>query len=157
MTSEFAGTSMNTLITNAAFHHVEIPCEDLELAERFYIIIFGARVYMRRDVKRRSDVPSTGTIAEAEENGFEIDGTYMRIGDGLRIGFLKSQQTHNQRELDHLAFAVDDEDLASLWRRLTEVSVEVIDHNPNRMIIRDPFGMMLELWPRSALDRMGLL
>ena len=148
---------MNTLIRNAAFHHIEIPCEDLELAERFYVIVLGARVYMRRDTKRRPGVPSAGTIAEAEESGFEIDGTYMRIGDELRIGFLKGQQDHNQRELDHLAFAVDEEDLASLWRRLTEVSVEVIDYNPNRMIIRDPFGMMLELWPRSVLDRMGLL
>jgi catechol 2,3-dioxygenase-like lactoylglutathione lyase family enzyme len=147
---------MNTLIRNAAFHHIEIPCEDLELAERFYIIVFGARVYMRRDANHRPSVPSTGTIAEAEEDGFEIDGTYMQIGDGIRLGFLKSQQDHNQREMDHLAFIVDEEDLPALWRRLTEVSVEVIDHNANRMIIRDPFGMMLELWPRSVLDRLGL-
>jgi catechol 2,3-dioxygenase-like lactoylglutathione lyase family enzyme len=148
---------MNTLIRNAAFHHIEVPCEDLELAERFYVIVFGAQVYMRRDARRRAGVPSTGTIAEAEESGFEIDGTYMRISDGLRIGFLKAEQAHNQREIDHLAFAVDDEDLPALWRRLTEVSVEVIEHNANRMIIRDPFGMMLELWPRSILDGMGLL
>ncbi|MFP5261833.1 MAG: VOC family protein [Blastocatellia bacterium] len=148
---------MNTLIKNASFHHIEVPCHDLELAERFYVIVFGARVYMRRDASRRPGVPSAGTIAEAEESGFEIDGTYMRIGDGIRIGFLKSQQEHNQREMDHLAFTVDDEDLAALWRRLTEVSVEVIEHNADRMIIRDPFGMMLELWPRSVLDRMGLL
>jgi len=148
---------MNTLIRNAAFHHIEIPCEDLELAERFYVIVFGARVYMRRDANRRQGVPSAGTIAEAEENGFEIDGTYMQIGEGIRMGFLKSQQEHNQREMDHLAFIVDEEDLPALWRRLTEVSVEVIDHNSNRMIIRDPFGMMLELWPRSVLDKMGLL
>jgi hypothetical protein len=59
--------------------------------------------------------------------------------------------------MDHLAFTVDDEDLSALWRRLTEVSVEVIDHNSDRMLIRDPFGMMIELWPRSVLDRMGLL
>jgi len=148
---------MNTLIQNAAFHHIELPCEDLELAERFYTIVFGARVYMRRDVKRRPGVPSAGTIAEAEENGFEIDGTYLRIGDGIRLGFLKRQQDHNQREIDHLAFATDDEDLTTLWRRLIEVSVEVVDQNSERMIIRDPFGMMLELWPRSVLDRMGLL
>ncbi|HEX8092068.1 MAG TPA: VOC family protein [Blastocatellia bacterium] len=148
---------MNTLIKNASFHHIEVPCHDLELAERFYVIVFGARVYMRRDARRRPGVPLGGTIAEAEENGFEIDGTYMRIGDGIRIGFLKNQQEHNQREMDHLAFTVDDEDLAALWRRLTEVSVEVIEHNADRMIIRDPFGMMLELWPRSVLDRMGLL
>ena len=148
---------MNTLIRNAVFHHIEIPCEDLELAERFYIIVFGARVYMRRDAKRRPDVPSTGTIAEAEEGGFEIDATFMRIGDGIRIGFLKRQHDHNQREMDHLAFAMEDDDLEALWRRLVEVSVEVIDQNPNRMIIRDPFGMMLELWPRSVLDKMGLL
>jgi len=25
------------------------------------------------------------------------------------------------------------------------------------LIIRDPFGMMLELWPRPVLQRMGLL
>jgi catechol 2,3-dioxygenase-like lactoylglutathione lyase family enzyme len=148
---------MNILIRNAAFHHIEIPCEDLELAERFYVIVFGARVYMRRDANRRPGVPSAGTIAEAEESGFEIDGTYMQIGEGIRLGFLKSQQDHNQREMDHLAFIVDEEDLPALWRRLTEVSVEVIDHNSNRMIIRDPFGMMLELWPRSVLDKMGLI
>lgn len=148
---------MNTLLRNPAFHHIELPCEDLELAERFYTIVFGARVYMRRDANRRSGVPSAGTIAKAEEDGFEIDGTYLRIGDGIRIGFLKRQQDHNQREFDHLAFAVDDEDLMLLWRRLVEVSVEVIDQSPDRTIIRDPFGMMIELWPRSVLDRMGVL
>jgi catechol 2,3-dioxygenase-like lactoylglutathione lyase family enzyme len=148
---------MNSLIKNAAFHHIEIPCEDLELAERFYTLMFGARVYMRRDAKRRHGVTSAGTIAEAEENGFDIDATYMRIGDGIRLGFLKRQQSQNQLELDHLAFAVDDEDFSSLWRRLTEVSVEVIEHSPDKLIIRDPFGIMLELWPRSVLDRMGLL
>jgi len=148
---------MNTLIRNAVFHHIEIPCEDLELAERFYIIVFGARVYMRRDASRKPGVPSTGTIAEAEESGFEIDATYMRIGDGMRLGFLKGQQDHNQRELDHLAFAIEDDDLAALRRRLIEVSVEVIDQKSDRMVIRDPFGMMLELWPQSVLDGMGLL
>ena len=148
---------MNPLIRSAAFHHIEIPCEDLELAERFYIIVFGARVYMRRDASRKPDVPSTGTILEAEESGFEIDATYLRIGEGVRIGFLKGQQQHDQREVDHLAFAIEDDDLAALWRRLVEVSVEVVDQNNDRMIIRDPFGMMLELWPKSVLDGMGLL
>ena len=148
---------MNTLIRSAVFHHIEIPCEDLELAERFYTIVFGARVYMRRDARRKPGVPPTGTIAEAEEGDFEIDATYMRIGDGIRVGFLKGQQDHNQREMDHLAFAIEDDDLSTLRRRLIEVSVEVIDQNPDRMIIRDPFGMVLELWPRSVLDRMGVL
>jgi catechol 2,3-dioxygenase-like lactoylglutathione lyase family enzyme len=147
---------MNPLINNAVFHHIEIPCDDLELAERFYTIVFGARVYMRRDAKRRADVPSEGNIGKAEEQGFDIDGTYMKIGDGIRIGFLKGPHEHGQREIDHLAFTIDDE-LEALWRRLTEVSVEVIDYNPNRMIIRDPFGMMLELWPRSVLQKMGLV
>lgn len=147
---------MNTLIQNAAFHHIELPCDDLELAERFYVIVFGARVYMRRDRERRPDVPSEGSISDAEARGFDIDATYMKIGDGIRIGFLKLPHEHNQREIDHLAFTIDGE-LDQLWQRLTEVSVEVIDFNSNRMIIRDPFGMMLELWPRPVLQRMGLL
>jgi catechol 2,3-dioxygenase-like lactoylglutathione lyase family enzyme len=147
---------MNPLINNAVFHHIEIPCDDLELAERFYVIVLGARVYMRRDAKRRADVPSGGSISEAETQGFDIDGTYLKIGDGIRIGFLKRPHEHNQREIDHLAFTIDD-DLEALWRRLTEVSVEVIDYNSNRMMIRDPFGMMLELWPRAVLQKMGLV
>jgi len=148
---------MNAMIRNGSFHHIEVPCGDLELAERFYIVVFGARVYMRRDASRRPEVPSTGTIAEAEERGFQIDGTYLKIGDVFRIGFLKRDQQHAQRELDHLAFAIDDDDLAGLGRRLTEYKIEVIDQTADRMIIRDPFGMMLELWPRSVLQRMGLL
>lgn len=147
---------MNPLINNAVFHHIEIPCEDLELAERFYVIVLGARVYMRRDAKRRADVPSEGSISEVEAQGFDIDGTYMKIGDSIRIGFLKRPHEHSQREIDHLAFTIDD-DLEALWRRLTEVSIEVIDYNSNRMIIRDPFGMMLELWPHSVLQKMGLV
>ena len=51
----------------------------------------------------------------------------------------------------------DDEDLAALGRRLTEYKIEVIEQTADRMIIRDPFGMMLELWPRSVLRGMGLL
>jgi hypothetical protein len=70
---------------------------------------------------------------------------------------LKRQHEHAQRELDHLAFAIDDEDLAGLGRRLTEYKIEVIDQDVRRMIIRDPFGLMLELWPRSVLNEMGLL
>ena len=144
------------MLRNAAFHHLEVPCEDLELAERFYTVVFGARVYMRRDASKRSDVPFAGTIAEAEENGFQIDGTYLKMGD-FRIGFLKREQQHAQREIDHLAFVIDDEDLAALVRRLTEYKIEVVDQNAGRMIISDPFGLMLELWPRSVLGRMGLL
>jgi catechol 2,3-dioxygenase-like lactoylglutathione lyase family enzyme len=145
------------MIGNSSFHHLEVPCDDLELAERFYVIVFGARVYLRRDASRRADVPATGTISEAEERGFQIDGTYLKIGEGFRIGFLKRQHDHAQREIDHLAFTIDDEDLAALGRRLTEYKIEVIDQTVDRMIIRDPFGMMLELWPRSVLQRMGLL
>ena len=145
------------MIRNSSFHHLEVPCDDLELAERFYVIVFGARVYLRRDASRRADVPATGTISEAEERGFQIDGTYLKIGEGFRIGFLKRPHDHAQREIDHLAFTIDDEDLAALGRRLTEYKIEVIDQTADRMIIRDPFGMMLELWPRSVLQRMGLL
>jgi len=145
------------MIRNSSFHHLEVPCDDLELAERFYAIVFGARVYLRRDASRRADVPATGTISEAEERGFQIDGTYLKIGEGFRIGFLKRPHDHAQREIDHLVFTIDDEDLAALGRRLTEYKIEVIDQTADRMIIRDPFGMMLELWPRSVLQRMGLL
>jgi hypothetical protein len=81
----------------------------------------------------------------------------MKIGDRLRIGFLKSGHDHAQKEVDHLAFAIDEDDLLALTRRFLEISVEVLDCNANRMLIRDPFGMMLELWPSSVLDRMGLL
>lgn len=145
------------MLRNGAFHHIEVPCDDLELAERFYVVVFGARVYMRRDASRRADVPATGTITEAEARGFEVDGTYLKIGDGFRIGFLKLQHEHAQREIDHLAFTIDDEDLAALGLRLTEYKIQVIDQTADRMIISDPFGMMLELWPRSVLQRMGLL
>jgi catechol 2,3-dioxygenase-like lactoylglutathione lyase family enzyme len=144
------------MLRNAAFHHIELPCEYLELAERFYTIVLGARVYMRRDASRRTDVPFAGTIAEAEENGFQIDATYLKIGD-FRMGFLKRAQLHNQSEIDHLAFVIDDEELSSLARRLTEYKIEVVDQNTDRMMIRDPFGLMLELWPRSVLRTMGLL
>ena len=145
------------MLRNSSFHHIEVPCDDLELAERFYVVVFGARVYMRRDRSRRGDVPATGTISEAEALGFEIDGTYLKIGDGFRIGFLKRQHEHSQREIDHLAFVIDDEDLAALGRRLTEYKIQVIDQTADHMMISDPFGMMLELWPRSVLRGMGLL
>ena len=112
---------------------------------------------MRRDASRRSNVPANGTISEAEENGFQIDATYLKIGAAFRIGFLKREQQHAQLEIDHLAFTVDDDDLATLGRRLTEYKIEVIDQTADRMLIRDPFGLMLEIWPRSVLDRMGLL
>jgi len=148
---------MNSLIEHSSFHHLELPCDDLELAERFYVVVFGASIYMRRDASRRTDVPAVGTIAQAAEKGFQIDGTYMKIGEAFRIGFLKRQHEHAQREIDHLAFAIDDEDLTALSRRLTEYKIEVIEYDSTRMLIRDPFGLMLELWPRSVLKRMGLL
>lgn len=148
---------MNSMIRNSSFHHIEVPCDDLELAERFYVIVFGAKVYMRRDAAGRQGVPAAGTISQAEELGFQIDGTFLKIGDGFRIGFLKRQQDHSQREIDHLAFAIDEEDLAALSRRLIEYKIEMIEQRDDRMTIRDPFGMTLELWPRAVLGRMGLL
>jgi len=148
---------MNAMLRNCSFHHLEVPCDDLELAERFYSIVLGARVYMRRDASRRDNVPAGGSIAEAEGNGFQIDATYLKIGAAFRIGFLKREQQHSQLEIDHLAFTVDDDDLATLARRLTEYKIEVIDQTADRMLIRDPFGLTLEIWPRSVLDRMGLL
>jgi len=145
------------MLRNSAFHHLEIPCDDLELAERFYTIVLGAQVYMRRDASRRSPVPINGTISEAEESGFVIDATYLKIGEQFRIGFLKQPYDHAQREIDHLAFTIDDEDLNALARRLIEYKVEVLDQTADRMTIRDPFGLNLELWPRAVLKRMGLL
>src|SRR5689334_18310819 len=114
------------MLRNSAFHHLEIPCDDLELAERFYTIVLGAQVYMRRDASRRSGVPINGTISEAEESGFDIDATYLKIGEQFRIGFLKQPYDHAQREIDHLAFTIDDEDLNALARRLIEYKVEVL-------------------------------
>ncbi|HMG36354.1 MAG TPA: VOC family protein [Blastocatellia bacterium] len=145
------------MLRNPSFHHIELPADDLELAERFYGVIFGARVYMRRDKDGRKGVPADGTIADAEASGFAIDATYLRIGESLRIGFLKRSQSHDQTEIDHLAFTIDDEELVSLTRKLTEYKIEVVDQAAERIQIRDPFGLTLELWPRSVLARMGLL
>jgi catechol 2,3-dioxygenase-like lactoylglutathione lyase family enzyme len=145
------------MLRNPAFHHIELPCPDLELAERFYGVVLGARVYMRRDQARRPDVPASGTIADAEIEGFDIDATFLIIGESFRIGFLKQESSHDQREIDHLAFTVDDSDLAALARKFAEYKVEVVEQRPDRMQIRDPFGMTLELWPRPVLARMGLL
>ena len=141
---------MDPLLRNPSFHHIEVPCGDLNLAEEFYSRVFGASVHMRRDAARRSAVPSAGTIRAAEEDGFEIDGTYLMIGKTLRIGFLKQPSEHRRREVDHLAFAVDD-DLESLAQRLAREHVEVLERRQNHMLIVDPFGMVLELWPRSVL------
>ncbi len=145
------------MLRNPVFHHIELPCEDLEVAERFYCVVFGAQVYMRRDAKRRADVPATGNIAELEEAGFSIDATYMKIGDSLRIGFLKRQQDHTQREIDHLAFVLDEEDMVSLWRRFTEIGIDVIEQTDNKIVVRDPFGLTLELWPSSLMRRLGFI
>src|SRR5262249_57121622 len=109
------------------------------------------------DAARRSGVPINGTISEIEEGGFDIDATYLKIGENFRIGFLKQPYEHAQREIDHLAFTIDDEDLNALGRRLIEYKVEVLDQSADRMTIRGPFGLNLELWPRKVLKRMGLL
>ncbi|HLG13536.1 MAG TPA: VOC family protein [Blastocatellia bacterium] len=144
------------LTANPSFHHIEIPCYDLEVAERFYTALFGATVYMRRDANHRTGVPATGSIAQARASGFEIDATYMKFA-GFRIGFLKRRQQHAQQEVDHLAFVIDDDDLAALARRLEDESVDVVEYSAERMLVRDPFGLILELWPRSVLRGMGLL
>ena len=145
------------MLENASFHHIEIPCEDLALAERFYADIFGAQVYMRRDENRLPNVPASGTIAEVEERGFRIDGTFLKIGETLRIGFLKRPCRHDQREIDHLAFAIDADDIARLKQKFVERKIEIVLEATNHLQIRDPFGMLLELWPRSVLAGMGVL
>ncbi|HEU4388893.1 MAG TPA: VOC family protein [Blastocatellia bacterium] len=141
-------------VTNPTFHHIEIPCGDLDLAERFYSTLLGAEVYMRRDAGRTPGVPATGTIADAESAGFNIDGTYMRIG-GFRIGFLKQPHEQRRLEVDHLAFMFDDETRV-LLDRLRETGITILDESRDRILIEDPFGLTLELWERAALERMGL-
>ena len=148
--------SEESLIRNPSFHHIELSCENLELAEQFYSRVFGATVYMRRDAARRSGVPSAGTIRSVEETGFEVDATYLIIGDRLRIGFLKQASEHRRREVDHLAFAIED-DLESLDQKFAKADVEIVERLQNHILIRDPFGMLLELWPRSVLEGMGLI
>jgi catechol 2,3-dioxygenase-like lactoylglutathione lyase family enzyme len=147
---------MDSLIRNPAFHHIELPCPDLDLAEQFYSRVFGARVYMRRDAARRSAVPSIGTIRTAEESGFEIDGTYLIIGEQLRIGFLRQPpNTGAARSITwHSRWLTM---TWSLFQRLATGDVEVLERRQNHILIRDPFGMVLELWPRSVLQGMGLI
>jgi catechol 2,3-dioxygenase-like lactoylglutathione lyase family enzyme len=145
------------MLRNPAFHHLELPCEDLEVVERFYCVVLGAKVYMRHDASGRAGVPVTGNIAELEEAGFSIVATYIKIGDSFRIGFLKRQQEHARREIDHLAFVLDEENMASLWQKFTEIGIEVIELREDRIVIRDPFGLVLELWPRSVMQRLGLI
>ncbi|MCI0485614.1 MAG: VOC family protein [Blastocatellia bacterium] len=149
--------AMESMLESASFHHIEIPCEDLALAERFYGEVFGAQVYMRRDEKRLPNVPAVGTIAEVEERGFRIDGTFLKIGEALRIGFLKRPCRHDRREIDHLAFAIDEDDLARLKQKFLERNIEIVLEAANHLQIRDPFGMVLELWPRFVLAGMGVL
>jgi catechol 2,3-dioxygenase-like lactoylglutathione lyase family enzyme len=145
------------MLHNPAFHHIELPCPDLEIVERFYGVVLGARVYMRRDATRRADVPAGGTITDAEALGFDIDATFLRIGENFRIGFLRRDSEHAQREIDHLAFTIEDNDLAGLGRRFIEYNIEVVDQSAQRLQIKDPFGLMIELWPRSVLAGMGLV
>jgi hypothetical protein len=33
----------------------------------------------------------------------------------------------------------------------------VIELREDRIVIRDPFGLVLELWPRSVMQRLGLI
>src|ERR1041384_5479125 len=115
------------MLRNSSFHHLEVPCDDLELAERFYVIVFGAQVYMRRDASRRADVPASGTITECQQSGFNIDATYLKIGDVCRSGLVRRKQEHAQRDIDHVAFSIEEEDIPSLGRKLTEYKIEVID------------------------------
>ena len=145
------------MLRSPAFHHIELPCPDLELAERFYRVVFGATVYMRRDEARRPNVPTDNNISDAEEAGFKIDATFLRIGESLRLGFLKRDAAHIQNEIDHIAFTIDENDLATLARKFTEFKIEVLDQTLDRMQIRDPFGLTLELWPRSVLAKAGLV
>src|ERR1041384_4433210 len=72
-------------------------------------------------------------------------------------GLSEEEEGHSRPEIDHGAFSMKDEDLTSLARKLTEYKIQVIDQTADRMIIRDPFGLMLELWPRTVLQKMGLL
>lgn len=148
---------MPSLLSNAAFHHVELPCEDLELAEQFYSSVLGATVYMRRDATRRFDVPVEGSISHLESIGFTIDATYLRIGEVFRIGFLKRHAAHTQEELDHFAFTIDEDNTTRLAAALRSSGVKVLDESADRLLISDPFGMVIELWPRPVLERAGLL
>src|SRR5262249_9215802 len=137
---------MTSLLSNHAFHHLEVPCDDLELAERFYTVTFGARVYMRRDATGRTPVPFTGTIDDCQALGLEVESPYRTIGGRMRTGCLRRTHGHRQDQIDHLACASADRDPAGLARRFTECKAEVIDVDENRLIIRDPFGLTLELW-----------
>jgi hypothetical protein len=47
--------------------------------------------------------------------------------------------------------------MASLWQKFTEIGIEVIELRDDRIVVRDPFGLVIELWPRAVMQRLGLL
>lgn len=142
------------MIPISEVHHIEVPCDDLGLAEAFYARAFGAKVYYR---KTSDGTPAAldRSIAQLRTAGVDVAATFLDLGANFRIGFLARETLHQQREIDHLAFIVAVETLAELRASITEARVEIVRESPYFIVVRDCFGMQLELYPEPLMRQLS--
>lgn len=142
------------MIPLSEIHHIEVPCSDLGRAEEFYGRVFGAKVYYRK-ASDGSRAPLDHSIAQLRSDGIEVSATFLDLGSNFRIGFLSRQASHQQHELDHLAFTVAAGTLEELREFIAEARVETVRESPYFIVVRDCFGMQLELYPEPLLGQLS--
>jgi catechol 2,3-dioxygenase-like lactoylglutathione lyase family enzyme len=128
--------------------HITIPCDDLRVAEEFYVGLLGARIVLRVDTAKLQRMGWSAAQVE-RERAAHLSVTF---GGGPRVELFESSDLYAEGSPHpHLALSVAPGRLLEWKHRLTEHGVHVA--GPCQMgppgqascYFTDPFGNQLEL------------
>jgi catechol 2,3-dioxygenase-like lactoylglutathione lyase family enzyme len=131
--------------------HVTLPVHDLDVAERFYVALLGARRVRRLDRAEFERLrPDRASELDADNSPFHIA---IRFADGPEIHLFlqRNRPTPVPPPHPHIALEVDHGDLDPFHQRLRAAGVPT--DGPRRLgppghasiYFADPFGNSLEL------------
>ena len=136
----------------AAIHHLTLPVDDLEVAERFYVGALGLPLVRRIDeatFRRLRPERAAEVDLDADDSPLHLQ---LRCGDvELDLFLRRAPNDAPLRAHPHLALSIAPQALAPFKERLTALGVPV--DGPRRLgppghasiYFADPFGNLLEL------------
>jgi catechol 2,3-dioxygenase-like lactoylglutathione lyase family enzyme len=133
------------------FDHLTLPIDDLDVAQRFYVALLGAKLVRRLDREAFLRVrPDRANEVDADNSPLHLAVQFPDAPE-LHLFLQRGRQRQAPVPHPHLAMRVDHDELDEFLRRLREAGVPV--DGPRRLgppghaslYFADPFGNTLEL------------
>jgi catechol 2,3-dioxygenase-like lactoylglutathione lyase family enzyme len=141
---------MNTMPSVDAFAHLTLPVHDLDVAERFYVGLLGAKLVRRFDRETFLRVrPDRAQEADADNSPLHLAVAFPDAPE-LHLFLQRASQRPHPAPHPHIAMNVDHDELDRCVTRLREARVPI--DGPRRLgppghasvYFADPTGNLLE-------------